>query len=58
MTEPPGGHQRVTLLSFCARRSDDSDAPSVVASGRLAAGSALMLPHPLATERLSPSPHH
>src|SRR5262249_57764546 len=39
----------------CARRSDDADARSGVASGRLAVGSALMLPHLFAAERLSPS---
>ena len=39
----------------CARRSDDTDAPSEVASGRLAVGSALMLAHLFATKRLSPS---
>jgi hypothetical protein len=39
----------------CARRSDDTDAPSGVASGRLAVGSTLMLPHFFAAERLSPS---
>jgi hypothetical protein len=39
-------------LSRCARRSDNTEAPSVVASGRLAVGSALMLPHLFATERL------
>src|SRR5262249_27642402 len=39
----------------CARRSDDTDAPSGVASGRLAVGSALTLPHFFAAERLSPS---
>src|SRR5262249_47898921 len=32
-------------LSRCARRSDDTDAPSGVASGPMAAGSAFMLPH-------------
>jgi hypothetical protein len=34
---------------------DDTDAPSRVASGRLAVGSALMLPHLFAAERLSSS---
>src|SRR5262245_5132136 len=39
----------------CARRSDDTDARSGVASGPLAVGSAPMLPHLFADERLSPS---
>src|SRR5262245_17955095 len=47
--------QRVAFLSSCARRSDDADARSGVASGRLAVGSALMLPHLFAAERMSPS---
>jgi hypothetical protein len=32
---------------FCALRSDDTDARTGVASGPLAAGSALVLPHPV-----------
>jgi hypothetical protein len=39
--------------SQCVRRSDDTDAPCGVASGPLAAGSALMQPHLFASERLS-----
>jgi hypothetical protein len=39
----------------CALRSDNTDAPSGIAPGRLAVGSALMLPQLLAADRLSPS---
>jgi hypothetical protein len=39
----------------CALRSADTDARSGVASGRLTVGSALMLPHLVASERLSTS---
>src|SRR5262245_20297098 len=41
--------------NFCALRSDDTEAPSGVASDRLAVGSALILPHLFAAERLSAS---
>ena len=38
----------------CALRSDDTEASFGVASGRLAVGSGLMLPHLCADERLLP----
>ena len=48
--------QLVTLgCVLCARRSDGTDVPSGIASGRLAVGSALTLSHLLVTERLSPA---
>ena len=46
---------RTNLCHGAPLRSDDTEAPSRVASGRLAVGSALMLPHLFAAERLSPS---
>src|SRR5262245_6930530 len=52
LAEPQDGQAAL----FCARRSDDTEAPSGVASGRLEVGSALMLPHFFAVERMSPSP--
>jgi hypothetical protein len=49
------GFAGVCRRGHCALRSDDTEAPSGVASGPLAVGSALMLPRLFADERLSPS---
>ncbi len=44
--------RKLLRLSYC-HSSDDTDAPSGIASGRLAVGSAVMWPHLFAAERLS-----
>ena len=48
-------HRALNRPRTCARRSDNTDGFMGVASGRLAVGSALMLPHLFASEQPSPS---
>src|SRR5262245_52327910 len=66
VNQPPGKHDRCPIPYLPTReidggptpgalRSDDTHAPSGVAYDPMSPGSAFMLPHPFADERLSPS---
>ena len=66
VNQPPGKHDRCPIPCLPTReidgdptpralRSDDTHAPSGVAYDPMSPGSAFMLPHPFADERLSPS---